>query len=84
MDRLWAVNASPLIVLGKIGLLSILPRLSSSLIIPSEVAAEVMRGEPDDPARSWVSSGGKSFVKDVSIDTRGFDWNLGAGVSAVV
>ena len=82
MDRLWAVNASPLIVLGKIGLLSLLSRLCSSLIVPTEVASEVMRG--NDDASSWLTSLGRSFVRDVLVDSRVLAWNLGAGESAVL
>ncbi|MBI5473600.1 MAG: DUF3368 domain-containing protein [Ignavibacteriae bacterium] len=82
MDRLWAVNASPLIVLGRIGLLPILSRLCSSLIIPTEVAAEVMRG--NDDASSWLISLGRPFARDVLVDSRVLAWNLGVGESAVL
>ena len=41
MSRRWVVNASPLILLGKIDQLSLLEDLTDELIIPKGVAQEV-------------------------------------------
>jgi predicted nucleic acid-binding protein len=50
------VNASPLIVLSKLGCLDLLrePRPDIEVVVPQSVLDEVMRGEPDDPAVSLV------------------------------
>src|SRR5271166_2013554 len=50
------VNASPLIVLSKLGRLDLLlePRPDIEVVVPQAVLEEVMRGEPDDPAVSLV------------------------------
>jgi predicted nucleic acid-binding protein len=37
----WVVNASPLILLGKIARLSLLAELSERVVIPHEVALEI-------------------------------------------
>ncbi|MGO8899262.1 MAG: hypothetical protein ACLQU5_13090, partial [Isosphaeraceae bacterium] len=49
-------NASPLIVLSKLGRLDLLlePRPDIEVVVPQAVLDEVMRGEPDDPAVSLV------------------------------
>jgi predicted nucleic acid-binding protein len=44
-------NASPLIVLAKAGLLDLLPKLFSEVVIPEAVRDEVRAGPVDDPAR---------------------------------
>lgn len=41
MSRVWVVNASPLILLGKIGHIALLDELSDELIVPDVVAREV-------------------------------------------
>jgi len=50
------VNASPLIVLSKLGRLDLLlePRPDIEVVVPQAVLDEVMRGEPDDLAVSLV------------------------------
>jgi predicted nucleic acid-binding protein len=42
-DR-WIVNASPVIVLAKIGRLSLLSHLCKELLVPKAVAAEILAG----------------------------------------
>jgi predicted nucleic acid-binding protein len=54
VPRRWVVNASPLIILGKIGQLSLLPQLAEALVIPTAVASEVEAGRADDPAQQWL------------------------------
>ncbi len=77
MDRSWAVNSSPLIVLGKIGLLSILPRLSSTLIIPSQVAAEGNSFVTEFPIESrvlaWNLGAGESALLSWCIRHREYE-----------
>jgi len=44
-------NTSPLIVLAKAGLLELLPRLFSEVIVPTAVSDEIMAGPDGDPMR---------------------------------
>ena len=78
--RVWVVNASPLILLGKIGALSLLPKLGGQVVIPCEVAAEIEAGPSDDAARLWLGGEGRTFVVGpVRFDPRVLAWDLGAG-----
>lgn len=60
-SRRWVVNASPLIVLGKIGQLELLGSLAESIVVPRSVTGEVAAGSSDDPSKHWRDAGvGKS------------------------
>ena len=52
----WVVNASPLILLGKIGRLNVLKELCDQFVIPDSVTEEILAGPEDDIARNWVQS----------------------------
>jgi predicted nucleic acid-binding protein len=85
VPRQWVVNASPLIVLGKIGRLSLLPKLAVSLVVPSGVAEELAAGPETDPARLWIAGQGKDHVRDVAeADPVIGRWDLGRGESQVL
>ncbi|MBM4031979.1 MAG: DUF3368 domain-containing protein [Planctomycetes bacterium] len=66
MAEVWVVNASPLILLGKIGQIGLLSRLCSKLVVPRGVAEELRRGQPSDPARRWLHAEGMLLVKEVT------------------
>lgn len=51
MPDLYVVNASPLIVLAKVGHLDLLIGLAQAVIVPDKVAEEVLAGPQIDPAR---------------------------------
>ena len=53
MSNRWIANASPIIVLARLGEADLLLRLPSELVIPAAVAAEVTAGPADDPGRLW-------------------------------
>jgi hypothetical protein len=79
----WVVNASPLILLGKVARLELLACLASGVEIPAEVAAEIRAGPVNDPARLWLASGGRDFVvESVPFDLRVVAWDLGSGETA--
>lgn len=85
MPRQWVVNASPLIILGKIGRLSFLTRLAESLVVPAGVAYELAAGPENDPARQWIAGPGKDHVRDVgNVDPIVAGWDLGRGESHVL
>lgn len=49
------VNASPLIVLGRAGLLELLPSIFSSIVVPRAVVEEIAAGAVDDPLNALLS-----------------------------
>lgn len=84
MRETWVPNASPLIVLAKIGRLDLLEEEGRTLIVPAEVAEEVRRGPATDPARLAIERGwGGSPVREEA-DAEVLEWGLGAGESAVL
>jgi len=56
------VNASPLILLAKIGRLGLLTTLAEELVIPASVALEVKNGPQSDLARQWLMEEGTQFI----------------------
>jgi len=85
MPKKWVVNASPLIILGKIGLLELLPSLAEELVIPEGVKAEIEAGPFDDPAHRWLIDSGKRFVRNVGpIEPTVLYWDLGRGETEVL
>lgn len=85
MNNLWVVNASPLILLGKIGQLDLLPKLAPQLVVPSDVVDEVTRGPSGDPSRDWLAGQGRAYVRPNPYPSLSvFAWDLGAGESAVL
>lgn len=85
MIKQWAVNASPLIIVAKVSLLSLLPRLAEEIIIPEGVADEVSRGPADDPARKWLEGDGLGWIRAVGeLDPTVAAWDLGLGESHVL
>lgn len=85
MDRGWAVNASPLILLAKVGHVSLLPELTTELVIPRGVVEEVDEGSPDDPARLWLAGDGLAYVQDITQSESVIEaWDLGKGESEVL
>jgi hypothetical protein len=59
----WVVNASPLILLAKVGSVDLLLGLTGKLVIPASVAAETQAGPSGDPARQWLHGAGAQWVK---------------------
>jgi predicted nucleic acid-binding protein len=78
-------NASPLIVLGKVNLLSLLEELCEVIVVPAGVAAEIEHGSLDDSTRKWIRSQGSSWIKDVGhVHPAIAAWDLGSGESEVL
>ena len=85
MSSVWVVNASPLILLGKIGRLDLLFRLSPQVMIPEGVAAELRAGPVTDTARAWIEGAGAKAVTPVGqVDSLVAAWDLGLGESHVL
>lgn len=85
MSRVWVVNASPLILLGKIGRVALLRQLSDELIVPDMVAREVGERPEGEQVIAEVSSlPGVRFETGIATPSEIADWNLGRGESQVL
>jgi predicted nucleic acid-binding protein len=81
----WAIDASPLILLGKTNQLDWLTGLGK-IVIPNSVALEISAGSSTDPARQWLSSKStRNMIKeDIDASRELLGWDLGAGETSVI
>ena len=85
MTERWVVNASPLIVLGKIGRIELICSLADEFFVPIGVAEELGDGPADDPARSWIEGEGAArVVVPENVAPIVAAWDLGKGESQVL
>lgn len=84
MPDLWIVNASPIIVLAKVGQLRLLEELSEECVVPEAVAVEILAGPSEDPARQALEEGWgrRQAPNDVFIEL--VEWGLGPGETSVL
>lgn len=84
-DERWVVNASPLILLGKLSRLDIVEALASSVAVPESVLRELSAGLSKDETGSatldWASA---RRVADVPLPVSIANWDLGPGESQVI
>lgn len=81
----WVVDASPLILLGKIGQLDLLANLADALVVPRSVADEV--GAKPDGARlleTLAKNARYAVVSDEAVPPEILAWDLGPGESQVI
>lgn len=85
MER-WIFNASPLILLGKIGRLTIIEQLNPAYAVPAAVAKELNVGPENDPARRWLLGPDKinHILEPITFPPHLLAWDLGAGETAVL
>ena len=83
-DQFWVVNASPLILLGKIRHLDLLHQLAPRIIVPATVAEEISAGRIESATRQtldWV----KPYIRpDMSVPVTVIRWDIGAGEGQVL
>lgn len=85
MSRVWVVNASPLILLGKIGRVALLGELSDELVVPAVVAREVGAKPDGERIVSEIASlVGSRIEEDITTSPEIAAWNLGRGESQVL
>jgi predicted nucleic acid-binding protein len=85
MTRRWIVNASPLILLGKIGHIALLSELADELIVPEMVVREVERKRDGEQALVEIASLPDARIEvEVSVSSEIVAWNLGRGESQVI
>ncbi len=81
----WVVNASPVILLAKIGKADLLLQLPERAVIPESAAREILAAPSSDPGRRWLESLPQGIiVPDPPLPVEIVSWNLGAGESAVI
>lgn len=78
------VNASPLIVLAKVGQLELLEEPGAHVIVPDAVATEVLAGPSEDPARQQLEAGFGQRVETGLVPAEVLEWGLGPGESSVL
>lgn len=85
MSRVWVVNASPLILLGKIGRAALLGELSDEFVVPAVVAREVGAKPDGERIVSEIASlVGSRIEEDITTSPEIAAWNLGRGESQVL
>jgi predicted nucleic acid-binding protein len=79
----WVVNASPLILLCKVGRCDLLHQLCPSVYVPEGVVAEI-EAAPGDPAAIAVRQ--LSWLRPVAVEVPNIitAWDLGRGESEVL
>lgn len=83
--RKWVCDASPLILLAKIGRADLLSVLSDELVIPEAVAREVEAGAENSPAKQWLRGAARRFVRSADAGVPAVDaWGLDPGERAVL
>ena len=85
MAERWVINASPVILLGKAGVIHLLPDLCDELVVPAGVVAEVELGRMADAGRAWLDGDGGRFVHAAPpLHPAVAWWNGGAGEAEVI
>ena len=84
MAKRWVINASPLIVLAKIGQIGLLTTLANEIVIPDAVVREINAGPPNDPARNWLVEPKVPIIANLNLPAELLAWDLGAGETAVL
>jgi len=84
VSEYWVLNASPLIVLARIGRENLLPALADQIVIPQAVAAEIQAGPVQDQARQALIAGQFTIVETPSPSPELLSWDLGRGETAVL
>lgn len=85
--EVWVADSSPLILLSKVGLLPLLPRMATRLVIPGAVLREINQGPADDPGRQAILdlvADGSPLVVSPILPPRMAAFGLGAGETEVL
>lgn len=83
-DR-WVINASPVILLAKAGVIQFLPSLCDRVVIPAGVVGEVQRGQMADAGRAWLAGEGSQFVQpSPEVHPALANWRGGSGETEVI
>lgn len=84
-EEIWVLNASPLILLGKLGRTDLLERLAKQIMVPQAVLREVASGGTADETMEATLAWARSrMIEDVFVPLSITAWDLGAGESQVL
>jgi predicted nucleic acid-binding protein len=78
------VDASPLILLSKVDLANLLPKLFTEIVVPEAVWREIIGGGENDPTAQTLSSLRLKHVTVAAVPPEILVWNLGDGESDVL
>ena len=85
MNRKWAVDSSPIILLAKVAQASLIPQLCPTFVVPLGVAEEIQVGPVNDPARKWLGTIASSHFQGISqVEPLVAAWDLGKGETQVI
>lgn len=84
MAERWVINASPVILLAKSGVISLLPELCDELVVPAGVVAEVQAYPTSDAGINWLQSEGAAYVRTTANHPAMDGWRGGAGEAEVI
>jgi predicted nucleic acid-binding protein len=80
----WVINASPVILLAKVGLMDSIPALAETFVIPQPVVDEISSVH-NDAAALWLNGAGKQFVRPAVTELTGLAGSeIGAGERSVI
>ncbi len=82
-DR-WVLNASPLIVLSRIGREGLFFALADQVVVPRAVASEIEAGPAEGRVRQALATGRFAIVDTPPPPAEILAWDLGAGETAVL
>ena len=84
MAENWILNASPLIVLARIGRENLILEQADQVVVPEPVAAEIQAGPAHDQARQILAASYFTIVDTPSPPPELLSWDLGSGETAVL
>lgn len=84
MSESLVVDSSSPICLARAGYLHLLTDASAEILIPDEVAHEILVGPVTDPARVALERGWGTRVSAPAVSADLLEWSLGAGETAVL
>ena len=85
MPESWVINASPVILLAKVGLIQRVPRLVGTLVVPQPVVAEILSYRDKDEAAVWLGEAGQKFIQAPVTESKPLaSAGIGSGERAVI
>ena len=85
MPESWVINASPVILLAKVGLIQHISQLVQALVIPQPVVTEIVSFRDKDAAAIWLEKAGQIFVQPPVVELKQLSSaGIGSGERAVI